>query len=155
MNMFLNLKLEYFISLLFTLLCTFMIKSEQQNWWKPALHVHSQAGEVALLCSPATDHHFRNIQCHGKLGGKEPHLGQVHFLPRGSLRAVTATRGRGGLGVLWAVSPEGSSVSALQSGWSPEAASAGAGPESQTLTMKVRKSLQIFWTPWQPYLEHN
>lgn len=85
MNMFLNIKLEYFISFLFTLLCTFMIKSEQQNWWKPALHVHSQAGEVALLCSPATAHHFSNKQCHGKLGGKDPHLGQVYFLSRGSL----------------------------------------------------------------------
>lgn len=83
MNMFLNLKLEYFISFLFTLLCTFMIKSEQQNWWKPALHVHSQAEEVALLCSPATDHHFRNIQCHGKLGGKDPTWDKCTFCPVG------------------------------------------------------------------------
>ena len=84
MNMFLKIKLEYFISFLFTLLCTFMIKSEQQNWWKPALHVYSQAGEIALLCSLATDHHFSNKHCHGNLGGKDPRLGQAYFLSCGS-----------------------------------------------------------------------
>lgn len=57
------------------------------------------------------------------------------------------TRGRGWLRVLWAVSLEESSVSALQCGWSPEAASAGAGPESQTPTMKVRKIPSDFLDP--------
>lgn len=92
--MFLKIKLEYFISFSFTLLCTFMIKSEQQNWWKPALHVHSQAGEVAVLCSLATDHHFSNKHCHGNLGGKDPRLGQAYFVPWVTVSSDCGTRPR-------------------------------------------------------------
>lgn len=47
------------------------------------------------------------------------------------------THGQGWLGMLRAVGE--SSVSALQCGWSPKAASAREGPESQTLTIKGRK----------------
>ena len=36
---------------------------------------------------------------------------------------------------------------ALQCGWTPKAASAGEGPESQTLTMKVRKITAAFLDP--------
>lgn len=56
-------------------------------------------------------------------------------------------RGQGWLGVLRAVSLEESSASALQCGWSPKAAPAGEGPESQTLTMKVRKITADFLDP--------
>lgn len=110
MNMFLNIKLEYFISFLFTSLYFYdKVTGNKTGGSQPFMSTPRQGGGGFTLLPSFTAHHFSNKQCHGKLGWKDPHLGQVYFLSRGSLSDCDS--GRGWLGVLWAVSLEESSVS--------------------------------------------